>query len=77
MLKKWFIILNPNSGKFNAEDKIEHLKKLLITNNSHLNLRLPDTKNTILSLRRMPYKKATENLSVLAVTVLYTIWSMR
>jgi diacylglycerol kinase family enzyme len=32
MLKKWFIILNPNSGKFNAEDKIEHLKKLLITN---------------------------------------------
>jgi len=61
MRNKWFIILNPNSGKFNAEDKIEHLKKLLIKQNLSFDLAVTQYKKHDFELTQAAIKKGYRN----------------
>ena len=61
MLKKWFIILNPNSGKFNAEDRIDHLKKLLSRYELSFELAVTQYKKHDFELTQAAIKKGYRN----------------
>jgi YegS/Rv2252/BmrU family lipid kinase len=57
MQKKWFIILNPTSGKFSAEYKIEQLKKLLVSNDISFELKVTQYKKHDFELTQNALKK--------------------
>ncbi len=61
MVKKWFIILNPNSGKFNAEERIDHLKKLLSKNDLSFELAVTQYKKHDFELTQAALKKGYRN----------------